>query len=134
MKRIISLLLSTICTVMMISTLAFAAETSLEDAGLTVVRLNRREHDTLYVKTDGGNLNVRSGAGTEYAIVGKLANGTKIDGWSIFGRVDSEGRSWTNITAKDINGKSVTGWVLDEYLTATPPSRAVPVGIGPDVG
>ena len=28
MKRIISLLLSTICTVMMISTLAFAAETS----------------------------------------------------------------------------------------------------------
>ena len=106
----------------------------MENAGSTVVRLNRREYTTLYVKTDGGNLNVRSGAGTEYAIVGKLANGTKIDGWSIFGRVDSEGRSWTNITAKDINGKSVTGWVLDEYLTATPPSRAVPVGIGPDVG
>lgn len=62
MKRIISLLLSTICTVMMISTLAFAAETSLEDTGVTVVRLNRREYDTLYVKTDGGNLNVRSGA------------------------------------------------------------------------
>lgn len=60
MKRIISLLLSTICTVMMISTLAFAAETSLEDTGVTVVRLNRREYDTLYVKTDGGNLNVRS--------------------------------------------------------------------------
>ena len=50
MKRIISLLLSTICTVMMISTLAFAAETSLEDTGVTVVRLNRREYDTLYVK------------------------------------------------------------------------------------
>ncbi len=79
-------------------------------------------------------MNVRSDAGTEYSIVGKLANGTKIAEWSVFGKSDSEGRSWTSIRAKDINGKMIEGWVLDKYLTETPPSRSVPVGVGPDVG
>ncbi len=134
MKRIICLFISVLCTVMMVSTLAFAAETPLENTKSTNIHLKREEYPTLYVKTDGGNLNVRSDAGTEYSIVGKLANGTKIAGWSVFGKSDSEGRSWTSIRAKDINGKMIEGWVLDKYLTETPPSRSVPVGVGPDVG
>lgn len=133
MKRFFRLLVSTICAVMMFATLAFAAETSSED-GTATVRLDRREYETLYVKTDGGNLNVRSGPGTEYEIVGKLPNGTMIDFWSVFGEVDSTGRSWTSIRARDANGNTVSGWVADEYLTNVPPSRSIPVGIGPDVG
>ena len=78
MKRIICLFISVLCTVMMVSTLAFAAETPLENTKSTNIHLKREEYPTLYVKTDGGNLNVRSDAGTEYSIVGKLANGTKI--------------------------------------------------------
>ncbi len=114
--------------------MAFAAETPLENTKSTNIHLKREEYPTLYVKTDGGNLNVRSDAGTEYSIVGKLANGTKIAGWSVFGKSDSEGRSWTSIRAKDINGKMIESWVLDKYLTEMPPSRSVPVGVGPDVG
>lgn len=74
------------------------------------------EFDTLYIKVSSGNVNVRKGPGTKYAIVGKLRNGTKIIGWSVFGKTDPDGYGWTSIRAKDINGKEVSGWVRDDYI------------------
>lgn len=79
------------------------------------------EYDDCYVNTDGGNLNCRTNAGVEYPIVGKFKNGTKL-AWSIFGKNDSLGRSWTQVSGKDINGKTISGWVLDSYLKFVTPS------------
>ena len=73
------------------------------------------EYSLCFVNTEGGNLNCRSGPGTEYSIVGKFKNGTQL-GWSIFGGIDSLGREWTYVDGKDINGKLIMGWVLDSYL------------------
>ena len=134
MKHIIKYLVSVLCTVMMVGILAVAAETPSENGGLKSEHLRRDGYQTLYVKTNGGNLNVGSGAGTEYKIVGKLANGTEILGWSYVGKIDSEGRGWTDIRAIGIDGEEVNGWVLDDYLSADPPTRSVMTGIGPDVG
>lgn len=134
MKHTLKFLIAVLCTVMISGTLAFAAETSLQNNESKVIYFRRSDYQTLYVKTDGGNLNVRSDAGTEYEIVGKLANGTEILGWSVFGKKDSEGRGWMRIRAIGINGEEVRGWVLDEYLSADPPSRSIMIGIGLDVG
>ena len=43
--------------------------------------IHQREYMTLWVKTDGGNLNVREDASLSAKIVGKLKNGTRISGW-----------------------------------------------------
>lgn len=62
---------------------------------------------TKYVKTKGSNLNIRSGPGTNYSIVGSLTNGSKVteyetkNGWSRVG-----------------SGK----WVCGDYLTTTAPT------------
>ena len=48
--------------------------------------IHKREYMTLWVKTDGGNLNVREDASLSAKIVGKLKNGTRISGWSVFGK------------------------------------------------
>ena len=134
MKQTLKFLVAVLCTVMMVGTLAFAAETSVENNESKVIYFRKSDYQTLYVKTDGGNLNVRSDAGTEYKIVGKLANGTEILDWSVFCKNDSEGRSWMCIKAIGTNGEVVNGWVLDKYLSADPPSRSIMIGIGPDVG
>ncbi len=79
------------------------------------------EYTTLYVNTGGDNLNVRSGPGTNYSVVSHLRHGTRIVSWSIFGRVDQYGYSWTSIKAYDVNGVLVSGWVRDDYLTDVAP-------------
>jgi len=59
-----------------------------------------------------GSLNVRSGAGTTYSVVGSLANGTKVE-------VLKEQSGWTQIKAG-----TTQGWVSATYLTygsTTPP-------------
>ena len=58
-----------------------------------------------YVKVTSGNLNVRSGPGTSYEIIDKLANNTYI---VMHG--DDGGTSWTYITYP------VTGWVSKDYV------------------
>ena len=134
MKHIIKYLVSVLCTVMMVGVLAVAAEIPSENSELKTEHLRRDGYQMLYVKTNGGNLNVRSGPGTEYEIVGKLANGTKILGWQYVGKIDSEGRGWMDIRAIGIDGEEVNGWVLDDYLSSDPPTRSAMTGIGYDVG
>lgn len=134
MRHVIKFWVSVLCTVMMAGMLAFAAEPPAKKNDVQPGHLGRQHYEKLYVKTEGGNLNVRAGAGTEYRIVGKLANGTEILGWSIFGEIDSEGYSWMNIGAIGIDGKEVSGWVRDDYLSPDPPARSAMIGIGPDVG
>ena len=61
---------------------------------------------TRYVATQSLNLNVRSGAGTNYSIVGKLSKGTAVTVTQING-------SWSYITSP------VTGWVSNSYLSSS---------------
>ena len=61
---------------------------------------------TRYVSTSSKNLNVRSGAGTSYSIVGKLSKGTAVTVTQVNG-------SWSYITSP------VTGWVSNSYLSAS---------------
>ena len=58
---------------------------------------------TMYVKANGG-LNVRSGAGTNYKIVGGLKNGSKVT-------VYEESNGWSRIGNKQ--------WVSSQYLTSS---------------
>ena len=61
---------------------------------------------TRYVNTNSKNLNVRSGAGTGYSIVGSLAKGTQVT-------VAETNGNWSRIT------NPVSGWVSSEYLSST---------------
>jgi uncharacterized protein YgiM (DUF1202 family) len=106
-----------LCVTGGISTKA-AAEENNTNVGKVVVA---SEYQPKYVKVSSGNLNVRSGPGTNYKIVGKLKNGTKLLGYSVFGKIDSEGYGWTSIRAIDINGKEVSGWVRNDFLTWNKP-------------
>jgi uncharacterized protein YraI len=60
---------------------------------------------TRYVATQSSNLNVRSGAGTGYSIVGSLTKGTKVT-------VIATSGSWSKI--------GTDKWVSTSYLSATP--------------
>ena len=64
---------------------------------------------TWYVKTNGGNLNVRAGASTSTAVLGKLSNGTPVNVYSVSG-------GWAKI---QYNGS--VGYVSAKYLTQTAP-------------
>lgn len=67
------------------------------------------------VKTDGSNLNVRSGPGTNYSIVGKFANGTIVD--IPFMQPSDIGDSWWYAYGNDANtGKSIEGYVHRDYI------------------
>lgn len=61
---------------------------------------------TRYVSTSSKNLNVRSGAGTGYSIVGSLRKGTQVT-------VAESNGSWSRITSP------VTGWVSNTYLSSS---------------
>lgn len=64
---------------------------------------------TVYrVKTNGGNLNVRAGAGTSFKVINALRNGTGVT------ILDKSG-NWRKVKA--FNG--VTGWVSNNYLAKT---------------
>ncbi|QNU67275.1 SH3 domain-containing protein [Ruminiclostridium herbifermentans] len=67
----------------------------------------------LTVNTDGSNLNVRSGPGTNYSIIGKFANGTDVT-WE-----DDDGKSsgdWAYVTGVSTNGKTISGYCYQWYL------------------
>lgn len=61
---------------------------------------------TRYVSTQSLNLNVRSGAGTNYSIVGKLSKGTAVT-------VSQVNGSWSYIISP------ISGWVSNSYLSST---------------
>ena len=71
------------------------------------------------VKTTSGNLNVRSGPGTNYPIIGRFANGSIVD-ISIF--ADEKG-DWIVAGGIDVStGKMINGWINQNYLEYIPGS------------
>ena len=66
---------------------------------------------TYYVKTNGGNLTVRSGPSTGYTSLGKLSNGTAVSVYSI-------SNGWAKIKFG-----SGTGYVSAAYLSKTKPDN-----------
>ena len=62
---------------------------------------------TRYVSTNSLNLNVRSGAGTNYGIIGSLRKGTAVT-------VAESNGSWSRITSP------ISGWVSNSYLSSSP--------------
>ena len=73
---------------------------------------------TRYVNTNSLNLNVRSGAGTNYSIVGSLKKGTTV-------AVAEANGNWSRITSP------VSGWVSNSYLsTSYPVNDAAPNTVG----
>lgn len=60
---------------------------------------------TRYVSTNSKNLNVRSGAGTGYRVIGSLKKGTAVT-------VAESNGSWSRITSP------VSGWVSNSYLSS----------------
>lgn len=61
-----------------------------------------------YVKTNGGYLNVRKGAGLKYSVIENLKNGTKVTVYKTSG-------TWSKIS------KTEEKWVSSSYLTSTAP-------------
>lgn len=66
---------------------------------------------TKYVNTSSKNLNVRSGAGTGYSVIGSLAKGTAVT-------VSRTSGSWSYITSP------MTGWVSSSYLSSSTTSSS----------
>ena len=64
---------------------------------------------TRYVATQSAPLNVRSGAGTNYAVKSTLSKGTKV-------KVTKTSGTWSYITSP------TSGWVSTEYLSAVAPN------------
>lgn len=59
-------------------------------------------------------LNVRTGPGTEFRILGVVKTGDEVN-------VVQRGKSWTKIQVKDEEGKTKTGWIPEGYLRPEPP-------------
>lgn len=74
---------------------------------------SRLSPGTYFVNTGGSNLNVRGRYGTSGVIIGKFADGTKVelegDG------IQSDGYTWYNVRGQGI-GASISGWVASEFL------------------
>ncbi|MCL1896230.1 MAG: SH3 domain-containing protein [Clostridiales bacterium] len=77
---------------------------------------------TVYVNTPGMTLNVRSGPGTSYAVLGSLKHGEKIT-------VTEENASWYKLT---FGGK--TGYVSKSYISNEAVSSAQPAPATPKAG
>ena len=72
---------------------------------------------TRYVNTNSLNLNVRSGAGTNYSIVGSLAKGTQVT-------VAETNGNWSRILSP------INGWVSSEYLSSTQSNTSITNTVG----
>lgn len=64
--------------------------------------------------SNGGNVNLRTGAGTNYGVIGSYSVGTPVT-------VLSAGKTWSYIRVG-----TRTGYMMTKYLTTTPPSTATP--------
>lgn len=72
--------------------------------------LTNTPHTTSYTRyVNASSLNVRSGPGTGYSIVGTLSNGTAVT-------VTGTSGDWSKISSPK------AGWVLTAYLSSTPPA------------
>ena len=81
----------------------------------------------MYVKTNGGAVNVRAGQGLSARIIGSLPNGTHVvtDG-DVLHKVD--GYFWQRIISP------MDGWVAYTYLSFNPPRSIVVDSALPNVG
>lgn len=110
LKKIVTLILAMIM-VLNFTAMSYAATKS--------------DPDKCFVNTDGGNLNGRKEAGTEYPIICKYANGTQLS-YSVDAgetKFDSQGREWMRVRGKTTTGSTMTSWVLAEYLRFESPYR-----------
>ena len=65
-----------------------------------------------YVSTNGGAVNLRTGAGTGYASKGAVYNGAKV-------KVLNTEDNWVRIT---VQSTGATGWILAKYISGSAPS------------
>lgn len=86
---------------------AVKSDTSSSTSSSTSTSTTAKVNYTRYVATQSANLNIRSGPGTNYRIVGSLKKGTKVT-------VTATSGSWSQIGS----GK----WVSTSYLSASPVS------------
>ncbi|MCK8602267.1 TIGR04211 family SH3 domain-containing protein [Desulfoferrobacter suflitae] len=71
---------------------------------------------TAYV-TDLGQVNLRSGPGTDYRVVSTLSSGFVVE-------VLANKGGWSNVRLVKEGGESIEGWILDKYLVDQPPWAA----------
>jgi SH3 domain protein len=86
---------------------------SLAMAGWVVGGASPAAAETGWVRSEI-RLNVRTGPGTQYRIVGVAKTG---DGVDVLQRADN----WTKIRIEDDAGKTKTGWIPEGYLKPEPP-------------
>ena len=132
MKKTLNFLAASLLLVLMSSQLCFAAEKQdipentskrieveagvLELSNVPAVATAHVEPRTMFVvKTEGGNLNVRSGPGTSYSVIGQFANGTPVDRPDVGPHTPA---GWDYVSGDDCNtGKRITGYVAIQYLS-----------------
>ena len=131
MKRGLKFLATTLLLVMMSGQLCFAAENQetvfeppkqifveggvLELVGEQPSAVPAQLNYLYVVVTEGGNLNVRSGPGTSYSIVGKFKNGEVIE--IPFIGPAGGGDDWDYAYGPDANtGERIEGWVATAYI------------------
>lgn len=124
MKKIIAigmilvnvLFLNIACLAKESDTFSPPAEILVEGGKLVLVETKGEERNiqpryTYKVVTDGGNLNVRSGPGTEYSIIGRLPNGSYF-----MADFMQQYADWMYGTGTDVSGTEVTGYVYEKYI------------------
>lgn len=127
MKRIVRMLsLMILCTIIF-GTTCFAnektkfmppTEIQVEGGQLKLIAIEEEERGiqpryVYKVCTDGGNLNVRSGPGTNYSIVGQIANGSYVD---VSFMQDASIAPWVYGSGTSITGKEISGYMHGDYI------------------
>lgn len=127
MKKIIKIIGIVVLNVMLLGTTCLASEKSallppteikVDDARLELVGVANdsdgiQPRYTYKVVTDGGNLNVRSGPGTEYSIVGQIPNGSYVD---ISFMQEAGIRPWLYGSGISTTGERIYGYMHGDYI------------------
>lgn len=127
MKKIFKIVGILTLNVMLLSTTCFASENSLtvpkeivvdngklELIGVGDNDVNGVQPRYVYkVVTDGGNLNVRSGPGTNYSIIGQIANGSYVN---ISFMQDANISPWVYGSGTSTTGVEITGYMHGDYI------------------
>lgn len=127
MKRIIMILAVVAMNVMILGTTCLAKENegfvppnkiTVEGGKLELVNIQKgintvQPRYTYKVVTDGGNLNVRSGPGTSYSIVGQIANGSYVD---VSFMQEAGIYPWVYGSGTSTTGKEISGYMHSDYL------------------
>ena len=133
MKKALKFIVASLLLVMMSSQLCFAAEKQdipeniperieIEGGVLELVNVPATVSTRVmpryqyHVKTDGGNLNVRSGPGTSYSVIGQFANGQIVNIDMQSDHIEEKG--WCYAGGDDCNtGKYIKGYIAIQYIS-----------------